>query len=118
MNYLQSKIQWEEIEELGMEETYFTGMKFFSQICGNAEKNSLLEIHYECLGYLNEGAKTTKDFCYIYDTHNNEVISWLTKLTKLGLAYSFKEKKVTYYNITPLGKQTLYREVNRLIDEE
>lgn len=105
------------MQELGMEESYFKGMEFYGANLNSTEKEYAQEAHFEVLQYLNSENRTFDELKDILGIEGLQLARLMGFLSQLGYIGFFKEKGVTYYSITPIGRKVLYQEIARLILE-
>lgn len=113
MNYLNSQVlDFEKIEEDGMMPTYYKAMQFFGEVAGNSTYSPFYKEDGEIMLVLDQNTVSMSELCALTDTSNRSMAPKMTKLINYGYATSFKEKKVTYYKLTPYGRKFLEELIN------
>jgi DNA-binding MarR family transcriptional regulator len=108
MDYFQANLDFERLVEDGLEEVYYSGMKFYDSVAGNASYNHLFEediaIMLSLRGDINYGSQELAD---MHGLSRPSVYPRMKKLIGRGFCYSYKEGKLTYYGLTPRGEKYL-----------
>lgn len=106
-NYIIKKVDWEEMEKDNMLESYCKGMDWF---LGKFFDQKQLYLNEEDCKFLRMFVDRNMTFDEIekYTTYLNPQMLML-KYMRFGLIRTFKEKTVTYYEITPFGKKMLFK---------
>ena len=113
MNYLNSQVlDFEQLEKGDMMETYYKAMQFFGEVAGNSAYSPF---YHEDAKLLLSIERRTMSLDELVDIMDSSVRSMGTKMNKLinyGYVTNLKEKKVTYYRLTPYGRKFLEELIN------
>lgn len=120
LNYIQDRIDFEEMQKDGMMDVYFAAMEFIGEVASNSTYNHFFEEDIQLVLYLSNHEGVTLKECAEYLSISIQQTSGrLNKLIKSGFAFSKQEKKERYYSLTPYGKKKIFEYVleNKDINE-
>jgi len=109
LNYIQSKIDFDEMEKDGKMELYFAAMQFVGEVAGNASYNHFFEEDIELMTYLYDAQEVTKLECANrLGISLPQINGRLNKLIKNGYLFYKEEKKQLYFILTPFGRKAIF----------
>lgn len=112
ISYWQEHTDFKKLEEDKMLETYFAGMKFFESYFGKGEKTELFPEDVEYMLTLRgERHWTLDELCTVHSAASQGMRKKMYKLITRGYVSSYKEKGITYYQLTPFGEKILIEEI-------
>ena len=112
INYWQEHTDFKQLEEEGMLEIYFAGMVYFEQYFGKGKDTDLFPEDIEYMLSL-RGNKhwSLEELSDLHSVKSRSMQKKMYKLITRGYVSSYKEKKVTYYRLTPFGEKQLVEEI-------
>ena len=113
MNYLNAEVlDFEQMEEEGMMETYYKAMEFSGSVAGNSTYSPFYKQDAELMLSIERKTMSMGELTDIMETSTQSMGPRMAKLINFGYASSFKEKKVTCYRLTPYGRKFLEELIN------
>lgn len=121
LNWFQQNADFFELERNNDMPVYFSAMKFFEKVLGNANFVNLEDDDIQCLLKLRSKNKTGRELAEELSLSEKAIQPKMHKLITRGLAYSYLEKKSalkenrkTYYGLTPYGEHKLIEELENM----
>lgn len=105
-NYIVKQVDWEQLEKDEMLEDYCKGMDWFLNKFFNQAQLYLSEMDCQFLRMFVDNNLSYEEIKK-YTTYKSVNIQMM-KYMRFGLITTKKEKKITYYELTPFGKHTLF----------
>lgn len=112
VNYWQEHTDFEQLEKDKMLTTYFEGMIYFEQYLGKGRDTDLFpeDIEY-LLSMRGDKHWNLTELSELHSVKSESMRKKLYKLITRGYVSSYKEKKGTYYRITPFGEKQLIEKI-------
>lgn len=113
MNYLNSEVlDFDKIERDGMMETYYKAMEFVGEAAGNSAYSPFYKEDGVLMLAIETQTKSMDELCETLEVSSRSMAPRMNKLVNYGYVSSLKEKKVTYYKLTPYGRKYLEELIN------
>ena len=108
INYLQAEmIDFDKVEQDGMMEVYFKAMQFVGEVAGNTSYSPFYKEDGELLLAVERNIMSMEELSELTGADYRSLAPKMNKLINLGTVSSTKEKRKTFYKITPFGLKYL-----------